>query len=218
VEAIIYSMILLSNGIVERVYGLKKFLALRYIVHKKQQQTFEKICDEITGTKNHELGRRTCIVAYGDASFSSSGRAGSNVLSTPTNKLLKKIMSRTQTVMIDEHRTSVTCFRCDHETTEHSLTEDFRTTQFLERNLPQQLAGEVESEETKLERIKQNKRSAGFSRIRLCSYCLAASNNQDSETNATSGKPDVPQPAGKQTQTWWKKGHTQPFCVCICAI
>ena len=85
VEAIIYSMILLSNGIVERVNGLKKFLALRYIVHKKQQQTFEKICDEITGTKNHELGRRTCIVAYGDASFSSSGRAGSNVLSTPTN-------------------------------------------------------------------------------------------------------------------------------------
>ncbi len=174
-------MTLLANGMVERIYGTRKLLKLRYITHKKEQQTYEKICDEITGTKNHQVGRQTCIVAYGDASFSSSCRAGSNNLPTPTTKLLKKITSRSQVVMINEHRTSLACFRCDRKTTEHPLTKEFRRTQFLERHLPPDPviagAGARESAEAELERIKQKKRSSGISRIRVCCHCLSRERN-----------------------------------------
>jgi hypothetical protein len=180
VEAIIHSMRVLSNGIVERVYGLTKFLELRYIAHVKEQQTLEKLCDEIAGTKNHKKGREETLVVIGDACFSSTYRGN---LPAPTKKLTKKIQSRFTTVMINEDRTSKACFRCDHKTFEHPRAQEFR----FERLVASATGGGDAVEESKEMKLK-NKRAAGYSRIRLCHHCLVGGTATTTEDSVSDDK------------------------------
>jgi hypothetical protein len=87
-------------------YSSKRMKRLKWSTYIRRQQTYEKITKSLTG------GHKRTIVAYGDASFTSSARGN---VAVPTSTLRRKISSRCRVVEIDEFRTSLLCCSCHSE-------------------------------------------------------------------------------------------------------
>jgi transposase len=116
-----YDSTLLSHKIIENVYGQRKFLKLDHHMFMRKKQAIEKIVDKITESKNHAIGKNHCVVAHGNGGYKCSCAAGSGMIGSPRDMLLKRLHERCKAVLlIDEHKTSQLCPYCATQLTKHS--------------------------------------------------------------------------------------------------
>ena len=84
-------------------FGDRRHRQLRWRSYIKRQQAYAAICKTISN------GNRDTVVAYGDASFSSSSKGNP---STPTVSLRRQLGGRCRVYDTDEFRTSMLCCAC----------------------------------------------------------------------------------------------------------
>ncbi|DBA67874.1 TPA: hypothetical protein ACH3X2_014156 [Trebouxia sp. C0005] len=85
-------------------FGDRRHRQLRWSTYIKRQQAYAAVCKAISN------GSRDTVVAYGDASFSSSCCKGNP--STPTVSLRRQLGGRCRVYDTDEFRTSKLCCAC----------------------------------------------------------------------------------------------------------
>jgi hypothetical protein len=102
--------VLLHKDTLLDFYGERKWRKLKWRAYTCKQRAFNEICNRIT------RGDSNTVVAYGNGGFSSSSRGHA---SAPVKQLYQQLRRRCRVRLMDEHRSSIVCSKCDEEFAPH---------------------------------------------------------------------------------------------------